>query len=573
MKSLQTKIILVFTLLFLLFGAVLGFRLYTSSASLIAESVGEQAKAVAQQAVKVIDLAQYATIDPGKEPNAYYHQLRQQLNDIRETNNLKYLYTMARVKDGGKDQYIYIVDGAAPNEKDSSDLGEPEENEYEGLGLLFETGKAQVGEMDVDPEYGATVTAYVPIRSAQGELIGLMGADFDATSIHEVLKQHETDLIIYFSVAMVIVVLFILGFSMYLFRPLRRLTSEVRQVGKGNLTVDLSLGKKRKDEIGELASVFNQVIAELRSIIRGIADGSAVLHELSTQLDAGAQQASASTEKVANSVMSAAKAAEIQADRTTDTLRAVEEVASGMQRIAESSTEMNEASHQTSESARGGDRYIRQARADMHELRGVSLRSVELMEKLVESSREIGQITNVMTGIAQRTNILALNAGIESTRAGEAGKGFAVVAEEIRKLASQSMDASVRISELIEAVQLGTDQASSVMNEAMNKMEISLRVVDQAGEAFERILSNLENTVTQIEDVSAVSEEVAAGSEEVNASVDEMRRLNEQYAESYLTIAEAADNQRQTVAELAKLAGKLNSTTEKLHSMVQHFQV
>jgi methyl-accepting chemotaxis protein len=574
MRSLQTRITIVFTLLFLLFGAVLSYRLYVSSTALITESVGLQARTIAEQAVKLIDSNQYMSIDPAKGPNDYYHQLRGQLNELRETNNLKYIYTMARTTDeSGAAQYIYIVDGAPPNGEDVSELGDVEENSYESLVAAFETGTSQVGELSNDPEYGAIVTAYVPIRSAQGELIGVMGADFDATTIFQVLQKHRTDLIVFFGAAMIMVLILILAFSKYLIRPLQQLSKQVQRVGEGDLTIELTLGMRRKDEVGELASVFNRVIAELREIIRGIADRSTDLNQVSTHLASGAMHAADTTKEVTAVVKDAARTAEEQAERTTDTLRAVEEVTIGMQRIAESSNTMNELSQQTAGKARSGDLYIRQAREDMRELREVSSRSQELMENLVLRSQEIGQISAVITGIAQQTNILALNAGIESARAGEAGKGFSVVAGEVRKLASQSVEAAERISELIEAVQSGTDQANTAIGAAMSKMERSMLVVDQAGEAFELILSELESYADQVQDVSAVSEQVAAGSEEVNASMDEMKRLNERYAESYRSIAAAAEDQRLTTAELANLAGTLSEMSGRLNGMIQRFKV
>jgi methyl-accepting chemotaxis protein len=574
MRSLQTRITFVFALLFLLFGAVLSYRIYVSSTALIAESVGLQARTIAEQAVKLVDSNQYMSIDPAKGPNDYYHQLRGQLNELRETNNLKYIYTMARTTDkSGAVQYIYIVDGAPPNGEQVSELGDVEENRYESLVTAFETGTAQVGEMSNDPEYGATVTAYVPIRGTQGELIGIMGADFDATAIFRVLQNHRIDLIVFFGAAMIVVLILILAFSKYLIRPLQQLSKQVQRVGEGDLTVELTLGMRRKDEVGELASVFNRVVAELREIIRRIADRSIDLNQVSSHLASGARHASDTTEEVTAVVKDAARTAEEQAERTADTLRAVEEVTIGMQRIAESSNTMNDMSQQTAGKARNGDRYIRQAREDMRELREVSSHSMELMENLVLRSREIGQISAVITGIAQQTNILALNAGIESARAGEAGKGFSVVAGEVRKLASQSVEAAERISELIEAVQLGTDQANTAMYAAMSKIEQSMLVVDHAGETFEFILSELEAYTDQVQDVSAVSEQVAAGSEEVNASMDEMKRLNERYAESYRSIAAAAEDQRLTTAELASLASTLSEMSERLNEMIQRFKV
>src|SRR5690606_8481457 len=144
-----------------------------------------QARLVAESAAKTIDTAAYAELSPDGGETGYYNELRAKLNEFREANGLKYLYTLAQGEENGETFYYYMVDGAPADvaEDDFSPIGSREDNGYPGMIESFATGKPVIGELTNDDDYGATITAYVPIQDESGALLGVIGADFDATNV------------------------------------------------------------------------------------------------------------------------------------------------------------------------------------------------------------------------------------------------------------------------------------------------------------------------------------------------------------------------------------------------------
>lgn len=176
------------------------------------------------------------------------------------------------------------------------------------------------------------------------------------------------------------------------------------------------------------------------------------------------------------------------------------------------------------------------------ETKSVSAQIIDDINSLNEDMKEIKNITNLIAGISEQTNLLSLNAAIEAARAGEAGRGFAVVAEEVKKLADQSKDASVMISSIIQRIQTKTEitvdaanRSSSIVGkqmEAVYETDNSFKTIFSSMEAISQMIKEVENSLkvvldsktivmSTMENVSAVSEEAAATSEEVAASTEE----------------------------------------------------
>ena len=145
--------------------------------------------------------------------------------------------------------------------------------------------------------------------------------------------------------------------------------------------------------------------------------------------------------------------------------------------------------------------------------------SAQVVAKLGERSKEIGQIVDAISGIAGQTNLLALNAAIEAARAGEQGRGFAVVAEEVRKLAEQSQEAAKQIANLISEIQTETDSAVVAMDDGTREVKIGTEVVNTAGQAFKEIVSLIAEVSSQIREISAAIQQMASGSQQIVASV------------------------------------------------------
>jgi methyl-accepting chemotaxis protein len=572
-KSLQTRIILVFSTIILLSGVTLGVVINTSSEKLIAQSLGQQAQTIAEHVAGKIDLESYAKITPEGGETEYYKQLRLELNDLKATNNLKYLYTMAERKNGDTMEYYYVVDGAPMDavEGDFSKLGEVEEEPYVGLQKVFEEQKAQLGELTSDATYGATVSAYVPLKDANGKMIGIVGADFDGEKVYQLLANNHKKSIMIAGAILLISILIIYLFARMIVKPLRRLMEQMERVQQGDLTVQVST--LRKDEIGMLAQTFKLMVADLRGMIQGIQSGTIQLNAATRELNAGTDHTIKASNQITSHIHDAASGSVQQMQRAEDTARAMNEVSIGVQRIAASSGSVAESSNKSTTNAKRGNESIHRAMRQMESIHGSTQDMAVNIHKLVEQSSRVEEIVDVISGIASQTNLLALNAAIEAARAGDEGRGFAVVADQVRKLANQSEKSAMQIAQLIAAIIDNTEKVVHAINKEQNEVESGLLIVREADEAFRRILQEVEHVADQVQEVSAVSEQIAAGSQEVTASVEEMARISRETNAHYQGIASSSEEQLAVMEQIAASTDSLNEMANNLQKLIEKFKV
>ncbi|MBD2869273.1 methyl-accepting chemotaxis protein [Paenibacillus sp. IB182493] len=488
-------------------------------------------------------------------------------------NGLKYLYTLAKTEREGSDIYYYVVDGAPPDvdSEDFSALGDQEENEYPGMVRAFAEGAPQTGELTNDPEYGATITAYVPIRSEDGRLLGILGADFDATNVYALMDANRKTTL-YVTIGLIAggIILVVL-LAAYLTRPLQKLTSQVAKVREGDLTVFIKAD--RKDEIGHLANTFQQLVTNTRTSIKSMRDASEKLLRASDGVSRHARSTTDASRLIASSIQEASGGANIQVIRAADMTKAVEGVTHGMLRITESAAIVSDVAQATMEQTEKGNAMIVHAMSEMEAIHDTAEQMRRATKHLESRSGEIGDISTVMAAIAKQTNLLALNAAIEASHAGEHGKGFAVVAEEVRKLATQSQQSATQIGELIEAILEQTSRLSASMETNAEKVQSGLHLVKDAGAAFHSILAGLSKVNEQLHEVSAASEQVSAESEEVSASVEEMERISRRAALHFEQIADNSNGQIVSMDEVSASAESIRSMSDELTSLGKRFVV
>jgi methyl-accepting chemotaxis protein len=570
LKSLQTRIVLFFSVLMLIAGSVLSYTVYTSSAELIKKSLGDQAKTIAAQAAGKIDTAAFRSMRADSDA---YKQLRLLLNDMKETNGLKYLYTMTVREQNGQMEYVYAVDGAPLDAKeDVSEFGQVEKEPYAELARAFTEKQEQVGELTNDDSYGATVTAYVPIIDpATGDMLGVVGADFDATAVYERLQENSRYMVWVTGVILLAAVLATWLLARILLGPLKRLTAASRLVQAGDLTVRVETS--RSDEIGVLSRAFQQMVGELSAMIRSIRDNAVRLNEATVQLNDHTERTSESGRRMTQSIREVASGASVQVQRSAETAKSVEEVSDGVQRIAESSSVAAEASLIAADQARLGNTRAERAMEQMTFIAETSESNVEDMKRLEQRTAEIGQIVVAIADISSQTNLLALNAAIEAARAGEHGRGFAVVADQVRKLASQAEESSRHISQLVDTIAEETSRVAGSIRAGSKEVLDGLEAVRQADAAFRAILSEVERVAAQVQDVSAVSEEIATGSEQVSAAIDEMAVISQEAAKHYRSAADYSETQQSSIEQLKRSTGSLQEMAAELNVTIRKFKV
>jgi methyl-accepting chemotaxis protein len=385
------------------------------------------------------------------------------------------------------------------------------------------------------------------------------------------------ELISYFSTAItfiLIVSVLVTFFLLYrrVTKPLARLTDIANEVAKGNLQVE-QLASKGKDEIAQLSSAVNGMVLHLRQLLVQVSETTEQVAAASQELAASIEQTTRSTNRIALSIQDVARGAETQvqgAEKGVDTIR---ELTNGIQRVAETTELVTEASVLTAKEAEHGNEAIQQAVGQIN-LIYESVRDLgSVVRVLGERSNEIGQIVEAINTIAAQTNLLALNAAIEAARAGEHGRGFAVVADEVRKLAEQSQESAGRITSLIQVIQADTLRAMEVMEAGSKEVEAGIRVVRTAGDAFQRILQAAQRVAEQVREVSTASAEMRAGSHMVSAAVEEMTHIATATENHSRMVAVASEEQLAAMQEIAATADSLSQMAQNLNDAIKKFAI
>lgn len=355
-------------------------------------------------------------------------------------------------------------------------------------------------------------------------------------------------------------------------RPMVAMADFASKISDGDLTVE-EIKIKNRDEVGQLASSFNQMVRNLRHLIEQVNLNSLQVASSAEELAAGVEQTTQATNQIATSIQEIASGAESQGQGASESSQAMKEMTIGIREIAKSATSVSDLAIKTSREAHAGNNSLQKVINQMDTIDKVVDDSSSVVKHLGEHSKEIGKIIEVITSIADQTNLLALNAAIESARAGEHGRGFAVVADEVRKLAEQSKDSADQIADLIEKIQGDTAFAIDAMDKGTQEVKVGMTVVHEAEEGFKRILGLIEQVTDQIQETSAASEEMSASVEQVNSSIGEIARIAQVSANNTQDVAAASEEQLATMEQIAYSVSELSRMAEDLQKHVNQFKV
>ena len=354
-------------------------------------------------------------------------------------------------------------------------------------------------------------------------------------------------------------------------RPLNRLTVGAERIQAGDLTEDIVV--ESNDEVGRVAASFNEMTRSLRTIIQSLDQSIGQVAASSQELMANSAQNTAASEQIAGAVQQMAAGADDSKRQLDDNAVSLQAITGGIMRIAESSTDVSELSRETALEAEDGTTAVTENVAQMQAIDSSVETFGTVIHSLAERSNEIGNIVDVINGIATQTNLLALNAAIEAARAGENGKGFAVVASEVRKLAEQSQQSTKQISELIENIKQETERSVQLMKEVSAHTKAGLETTENTAKRFQKIMTQTQAMTPRIEDVTATVEEIAANVEEVSAAATQMAHIADGNSVASKQVAATTEDQLGSMEEIAQSAKALADMAEELQEIVSKFNI
>lgn len=355
-------------------------------------------------------------------------------------------------------------------------------------------------------------------------------------------------------------------------RPLRMITAESTIIASGDLSgPDIEV--KSKDELQELAMSFNEMKHNLRKLIGNVNDNALHLTASAEELSASTNEVADSSEEISKAIENISIGSQTSATAASESSIAMEETASGVQRIAESTSTLHTSAENTMRIGNESEKTMQTAKEQMALIHLNSSQTNEIIKRLSQQSEEIQNITSVITNITEQTNLLALNAAIEAARAGEHGKGFAVVADEVRKLAEESKISASQIAELTVAIQKDTKDIEASVQESLTNATQGVEIIEEAGNSFLTIVDAVQQMNYQIEEISAATEQISASAEEVSASITDIAGHASDATEQTEQNSAAMQEQMATIVEINIVANDLSKKAIDLQEMIQEFKI
>ena len=328
-------------------------------------------------------------------------------------------------------------------------------------------------------------------------------------------------------------------------RPLRQMVGMLDDMAKGDGDLTVRLQVERTDELGQIAQGFNAFLTKLQAMIASVVTS--------------VQQVSDSSEHTADIAIRTNQGVQKQLAEIELVATAVHEMTATAQDVARNATHAAEAANHADRAANQGKQVVQETSAAIAALASEIGRAVGVVQNLAKDSENINAILVAIRGIAEQTNLLALNAAIEAARAGEQGRGFAVVADEVRNLAQKTQQATEEIQAMIQQLQQGTREVVKVMEQSQSKTDDSVEHANQAA-------SSLEDITQAVSVINDMNTQIASAAEEQSAVAEDINRNVTNIGQVANEVAGGADEASQASAQLTRLA-------EQQRRLINQFRV
>jgi len=560
--SIFQKLLISFTCTSLLSIILVGTLAYVNSATTQMKYLRENLVNITLGASHLIDVDLHSTFKANDEENPDFIAMNSKLTTYSNETNTAYIYTLVPYED----TTAFVLDSSS-----EPLIMDP----YE---MKPEIEQAFKGEVVVTPdsytdEYGTFITAYAPLIDSTGKVVGLVAADYDISIIQ---KKLNTLLLQILSASLIaIFVALVLGgiFSLRIRESLVKVILRIKDIvdNSGDLTQRLSI--HTGDEFELLGHEINRFIQNTSNIVKGVVEGSHNVRETVSSNEETTQRMDTFTQSQSVSIH--------------ELTRETESLVTAIDTLSSHSAQLSAKLHTTSSAGTKASALM----TDSMDLGIKGLANVKTMSESVNSAsttitrlsnsikeaehatQEIAEIVTIIHAIADQTNLLALNAAIEAARAGDAGRGFAVVSGEIRKLATDSDEATSKISSLINTIETIVSRTVNESVDALSSIHQSVDISQSTHHSFSQILQSIQDADQLIQtilkdiqfadsfstDVAKVAETQAATSQEILA-----------IAEEVCTVSDSLNKESHLVANSTQ---EMSNQCSKLNHLIKHFKV
>ena len=354
-------------------------------------------------------------------------------------------------------------------------------------------------------------------------------------------------------------------------RPLNRLKYIMNQAEAGDLsnTADIETG----DEVQDLGDSFDSMLVRLKDVFSQVTEEAEKLAGASVELASASAESTSRIEVISKTVENIKVGSTNSNEAIENTTASIEEMTASAQLIATNSQDASQNSGLMNTLAREGGESVDKAVSTMMQIKSAVSSTSEVIEKLNDSSKQIGHIVGTITGIAEQTNLLALNAAIEAARAGEAGRGFMVVAAEVGRLAEESSEAAEEVSTLVTNIQTQTGDAVKVMHTGTQKVDEGVNIVNEAGTNLGNIMAAVSKVSDMIEEISTSAQEQSNNSNQISKAAEDIAKVTRETSDGTQEVSDLVEHQIATFETLSASAEELRDMASHLQEIMDRFKL